>query len=684
MPTPDQLFLIDLFVALALISGFLIGIRRMQSPETALSGNRLGALCMALAIIYTITRAGLLADPLLWVLLLTGAFFGTWIAWRVTMIQMPQTVALFNGLGGAASALVAAVAITTATIPLHMPPTGQFADLIAKSLPAATALVASSSNGTLASEPSALFVLFTAALALSVGPLTFTGSIVAALKLHNLIPQPPLVLKAHSGWMGVLLVAGLAGIALLTVITPHSGWFWVLAGIFGLYGLLMTLRIGGADMPIIIALLNSLSGVAAALAGLSVENALLTGVGALVGVAGLVLTAIMCRAMNRSLAAVLSGFTPENEEPTGFSDAATAPEITDERVGLLLAQARSVVLIPGYGMAMAQAQQPLKQLCDRLERLGKQVHIALHPVAGRMTGHMNVLLAEVGVEDRLVGYPDKMNPLLAQADLAIVVGASDVVNPAAATGEMSPIMGLDILHAEHARHVIVCNLDQKAGYSGVENPLYSQEHVLSVWGDASQTLPLLTRLLPAPEVDEGAEQEQRWRGSLRQAVNRLDAARSVILVPGYGMAVAQAQLAVKELLNTLLALGKKVDIAVHPVAGRMPGHMNVLLAEVGVAYDMLHDMKEINPRFERTDAVVIVGACDVVNPAASTAKGTPIYGMPVLQVEKARNVIVCNRDELPGYSGVANTLYNEPHTITLWADAALSLPALTEELRERR
>lgn len=684
MPTPDQLLLIDLFVALVLITGFLFGIRRMQSPESALSGNRLGALCMAVAIVYTMARADLLTDPLLWTLLLTGAFFGTWIAWRVSMIQMPQTVALFNGLGGAASALVAGVAIASATIPLHMPPSGQFAGLLAQAFPGAAVLGMNSSTDALAGDPSPLFVLFTAALALSIGPLTLTGSMVAALKLHNLIPQPPLVLKGHSGWMGMLLLTGLMCIALCTVLTPPAGWFWILAVIFGLYGLLMTLRIGGADMPIIIALLNSLSGVAAALAGLSIEHALLTGVGALVGVAGLVLTAIMCRAMNRSLTSVLSGFTPEDADPAGFEGAEPAPEITDERVGELLLQARSVVLVPGYGMAQAQAQQPLKQLSDRLQRLGKQVHIALHPVAGRMTGHMNVLLAEVGVEDRLVGYPDEMNPLLAQADLAIVAGASDVVNPAAASGEMSPIMGLDILHVERARHVIVCNLDQKPGYSGVENPLYNLEHVLPVWGDASQTLPLLTQLLPAPEVDQSNEQEQQWRRSLPQAVNRLDAARTVILVPGYGMAVAQAQLAVKELLNTLLALGKKVDIAVHPVAGRMPGHMNVLLAEVGVAYDMLHDMKEINPRFERTDAVVIVGACDVVNPAASTAKGTPIYGMPILEVQKARNVIVCNRDEQPGYSGVANTLYNQPHVITLWADAALSVPALFEELRERR
>ena len=684
MPTPDQLILIDLFVALVLMVGFLVGIRRMQSPESALTGNRLGAICMAVAIVYTMGRTGSLADPLPWTLLLTGGCFGVWIAWRVTMIQMPQTVALFNGLGGAASALVAAVAIASAAVPLHMPPTGQFAGLLSEAFPGAAVLVAGSSTGTVAGDLSLLFVLFTAILALSIGPLTFAGSIVAALKLHNILSQPPLVLKGHSGWMGMLLLMGLLLIASLIVFTPPAAWFWLLALIFGLYGLLMTLRIGGADMPIIIALLNSLSGVAAALAGLSVKSALLIGVGALVGVAGLVLTAIMCRAMNRSLASVLSGFTPEDTDPTAPAGDAPALEITDERVPALLAQARSVVLIPGYGMALAQAQQPLKQLSDRLERLGKRVHIALHPVAGRMTAHMNVLLAEVGFDDRLIGYPEEMNPLLAEADLAIVVGASDVVNPAAASGEISPIMGLEILHAEHARHVIVCNRDNKPGYSGVKNALYERKHVLPLWGNASHTLSLLTQLLPAPEVDHNIVDEQAWRGSVRQAVNRLDAARSVILVPGYGMAVAQAQLAVKELLNTLLALGKKVDIAVHPVAGRMPGHMNVLLAEVGVAYDMLHDMKEINPRFERTDAVVIVGACDVVNPAASTAKGTPIYGMPVLQVEKARTIIVCNRDEQPGYSGVANTLYGQPHTITLWADAALSLPAITEELRERR
>lgn len=461
--------------AVLIIAAFLVGLRLMQSPRTALWGNRLCALCMALALFVTIVELKLAAPAAALLYMAAGAAVGFVLAQKVKMIGMPQTVALLNGLGGAASALVAGVA---------------------------------AAGFAFAQGGQALFFWSTAGFALATGTLTLSGSAVAALKLQGYLRGRPTVIAGHALIMRLLLLGGIA----LILFNTYTGGIHLapllpaLIVIFTLFGLLMALRIGGADMPVIISFLNSLSGVAAAVCGLAVENLILVGTGALVGVAGLILTRIMCRAMNRSLPAVLGGFSPPGaprgaggspeqpaEEPgEGTAEEALSPE---DRLPAMLREAQKIIVVPGYGMAVAQAQQAVKDLIDACEARGKEVKIAIHPVAGRMPGHMTVLLAETGIDYDKLFEMDAINPEFPAADLVIVVGACDVVNPAAGTAEGTPIYGMPVLHAEQARGVLVCNLDEKPGYSGVENFLYGQRHVVTVWGDAAETVPRITAML---------------------------------------------------------------------------------------------------------------------------------------------------------------------------------------------
>ncbi|HOL18449.1 MAG TPA: NAD(P)(+) transhydrogenase (Re/Si-specific) subunit beta, partial [Bacillota bacterium] len=426
---------------------------------TARNGNRLSALCMALAILFTINELGIWNSVSTWILIVIGSVAGILLGQKVMMIQMPQLVALLNGFGGAASAIVAATSLS------------------------------------LTANPGALVVL-TAALALAVGSITFFGSAIAALKLQGTVSQKTVSLKGHRYWLGALLAAGLL-LIILSIFYPGP-LFYVIAVLFSIYGVLMTLRVGGADMPIIISFLNSLSGIAAAICGLAVYNILLAGAGALVGVAGMILTQLMCKAMNRNLQAVLSGFsgatpvpgTPQPEEP-----GPQAQSLKEEQIPDLVREAQKVIFVPGYGMAVSQAQQQVKDLIDVLESRGKTVKIAIHPVAGRMPGHMNVLLAEVGVPYEMLYDMDTINPEFAETDLVIVVGACDVINPAANSAEGTPIYGMPILEVEKARHILIFNLDARPGYSCVENSLYSKQNVLTVWGDAKETVARVTASL---------------------------------------------------------------------------------------------------------------------------------------------------------------------------------------------
>ena len=460
-----------IYIAVSIVLGALVllGIRWMSSPKTAVRGNRLSALSMLAAVVLVLWYQDIINLPLLWMAIALGSLIGYIMAVRATMLQMPQMVALFNGLGGGASLLVALIEILE----------------------------------NYAGMP--LFNQVASQLALIIGGVTLSGSIIAALKLDRRIAQQPVILKGHSILANTTIALALA-LAITTFFTgiPMAVLLSVAIVLLALlYGVLFAIRIGGADMPITISLLNSFSGLAGAICGFTIEEPLLIAVGAIVGASGLILTQIMCQAMNRSLAHVFSGsnaqYTADPDETDPESEAVTeetAVEVKEEETfEQILKNAQKVIVIPGYGLALAQAQEKVKELLDFWEAQGVEVKFAIHPVAGRMPGHMNVLLAEVDVPYDKLCEMDQINPEFAETDLAVVIGACDVVNPAANTVEGTPIYGMPVLNVEEARHVFIYNLDLNPGYSGVENPLYKMKHVRLCLGDAKETLGQLLKEL---------------------------------------------------------------------------------------------------------------------------------------------------------------------------------------------
>ena len=647
-----------IYVISALLSLLvMVGIALMSKVRYASLGNSLSALAILAGIVFTLLTKENNGIPIItaWTLypsLAIGALIGGLFATRVKMIQMPQLVALLNGLGGGASALVGILSVAG----------------IGERL-AATA-----------------FSNFTGYLAIGIGLITLVGSLVAAGKLHRLLPQKPQVWAFHS-MATVLSLVVMAILILIGTFSQYEGMpvFWLIAGVAifsSLFGLYFSIRVGGADMPITISLLNSLSGVAGAIAGMAIGDVLLVAVGGIVGASGLLLTQIMCRAMNRSLLSILLGTKKKVATPAPSSVAtaspAAAPKIEVKKTpGEVLSTAKRVIIVPGYGMALAQAQHEVKQLADALRKGGAEVRFAIHPVAGRMPGHMNVLLAEANVPYDDLFEMEAINDDFAKVDAAIVIGANDVLNPAARNAEGTPIYGMPVLNVDQAPYVVICNYDLKPGYAGVENPLYTREEgVALLTGDAKESLARLMEEMDqtiAPEA-EGAKESSLGTSSYTQWMKD---ARKVIIVPGYGMALAQAQHEVKQLADKLAKQGAEVRFAIHPVAGRMPGHMNVLLAEANVPYDDLFEMEAINNDFASTDLVIVIGANDVLNPAARNAEGTPIYGMPVLNVDQAPHVIICNYDLKPGYAGVENPLYTREEGVALLTgDAKESLQKL--------
>ena len=465
----------------------LAGISMMSKVKTAVAGNLLSAFAMLCGIVATLFFAGVVSVWTVYVSILIGALIGSLLAARVKMIQMPQTVALFNGLGGGASALV----------------------------------------GLLSVHGDGAFVRFTALLAVAVGMVTLVGSLVAAGKLHRVLPQKPVVWKAHS-LCTLLFLALTLGFVVAGIFAHGIGLTVCTVGAFvsaSLFGLWFSLRVGGADMPITISLLNSLSGVAGAIAGMAIGDVFLVAVGGIVGASGLLLTQIMCRAMNRKLMSILMGgtATPSPKTPVLEENAELVERIMDlekkikeleamvadleARVKALdgqlnaapaeekptaasvLSKAKDVIIVPGYGMALAQAQHQVRQLADKLESLGARVRFAIHPVAGRMPGHMNVLLAEADVDYEKLYEMEAINDDFKNADAVVVIGANDVLNPAARNAVGTPIYGMPVLNVDEAPEVIVCNYDLKPGYAGVENPIYTREKgVYLELGDAKETL----------------------------------------------------------------------------------------------------------------------------------------------------------------------------------------------------
>ncbi|WNC60652.1 NAD(P)(+) transhydrogenase (Re/Si-specific) subunit beta [Thermosynechococcus sp. QS41] len=438
---------------------FILGLKKLGSPATARQGNRLAALGMLIAIVVTLLDRQIISYTGILAAIGLGSVIGAIAAYKVEMTAMPQMVGLLNGLGGAASALVGI---------------GEFCRIVA------------------VGEPLTPSTLITIILGVLIGGVTLTGSLVAFGKLQGLISGTPIIFPMQQAINLGLLVAFLVASGWVWLDPSQMPIFWGLVAIASILGVLFVLPIGGADMPVVISLLNSLSGLAASAAGFIVGNSMLIIAGALVGAAGLILTQIMCKAMNRSLANVLfSGFgssTTGSAEGSVHTTAKSVRTIDPEESAMMLGYAKSVVIVPGYGMAVAQAQHSVKELADQLERLGVDVKYAIHPVAGRMPGHMNVLLAEANVPYPQLKDMEDINPEFEHVDVALVIGANDVVNPAARTNPGSPVYGMPILDVDRARHTIVIKRSLNPGFAGIDNELFYKDRTLMLFGNAKEVL----------------------------------------------------------------------------------------------------------------------------------------------------------------------------------------------------
>jgi proton-translocating NAD(P)+ transhydrogenase subunit beta len=648
--------LIDFSVIIILI----MGIWQFRHPRGARIGNLMAAFALLAAFVLVLYRNGVVDVGTAIFALLAGAITGYAVARAVNMIQIPSMVAFQHGAGGVAAFLISFVELTRDAHTI---------DLVSE---------------------------ISGVLGLTIGSLTFSGSIIASAKLANKMRQTPQVWPAHQTLLFLNLGALLA-IGVITFYVPADiARYLYLTEIVlsATFGILFSVRIGGADMPVLISFLNATAGLAAALCGMVIGNQLLIAFGATVAASGSILTHVMCKAMNRNIIRVIwpslkdRTASPKRNPIASPFTAKTTPQETaagnlkdDLSTAIeIIKKSKKVIIIPGYGMALAKAQQEVAALANKMVSMSKEVKYAIHPVAGRMPGHMNVLLAEAGVDYDMLVEMEHINSDFPDTDLALVIGACDVVNPAAIDIEGTPISGMPILMAHKAKHVICCNFDKKPGYSGVENPLYQKTNTITLLGDANKSVHQLLVSLTNGKSDKSTVKVASTNIA-DEAARALADARQIIIIPGYGMALAKAQFKVAELAALLSKNGTRVKFAIHPVAGRMPGHMNVILAEAEVDYDDLLEMDEVNPLFMETDAALIVGACDVVNPAAIEQEGTSISGMPILMAHEAKSIIVCNLDKKPGYSGVTNPLYENSKTILMLGDAKDSITDLISSMK---
>ena len=438
---------------------FIVGIKRLGSPATARSGNQLAALGMFIGVVVTLFDQQIISYEYIIAGVVVGAAIGATAAKKVEMTAMPEMVAIFNGFGGGASALVA---------------WGEFTRF------EATALATQD--------------IVTIGLSILIGSITFTGSFIAFGKLKGFISGNPITFPGHNIFNGLLTIGTLGLVGWLAYDPASQLTFWLLFGIALLLGILTVIPIGGADMPVVISLLNSYSGIAASMAGFVINNNLLIISGALVGAAGLILTNIMCKAMNRTLGNVLfgafGGDGGSGSGPAADTDK-TVHETTPADVALQCAYSDKVVIVPGYGLAVAQAQHVLKEVADKLEKKGVEVKYGIHPVAGRMPGHMNVLLAEADVPYDQLYDMEQINPEFKSTDVVLIIGANDVVNPVAKTEPGSPIYGMPIMDVDEADRTIVFKRSLSPGFAGIDNPLFYKESNQMFFGDAKDSLQAL-------------------------------------------------------------------------------------------------------------------------------------------------------------------------------------------------
>ncbi|MGD9487880.1 MAG: NAD(P)(+) transhydrogenase (Re/Si-specific) subunit beta [Calditrichaceae bacterium] len=439
---------------------FIFGLKKLSSPKTARQGNLLAMIAMLLAVVMTLLDRSILDFTYIIAGLIIGAAIGGIAAKKVEMTQMPQMVALFNGFGGVASTFVAFAEY------IHSGGMGMTND-----------------------------VIITMILSLLIGTVTFTGSLIAFAKLQGIMRGAPIVVPMHQA-INVIFIIAVVVLGVFVVLDPLLiNFLLIIIGISAVLGIMLVIPIGGADMPVVISLLNSYSGLAAAATGFVLSNNVLIISGALVGASGLILTQIMCKAMNRSLTNVLFGAVG-TEGGTGEMSAGERSQVTEysaEDAAMVMDSAQSVIIIPGYGLAVAQAQHILQELATLLMAKGVNVRYAIHPVAGRMPGHMNVLLAEANVPyDQLVEM-DQINDDFQNTDVALVIGANDVVNPAARYKKESPLYGMPILNVDKARSVMIVKRSLSPGFAGEDNELFYDHKTMMLFGDAKKMVTDLVR-----------------------------------------------------------------------------------------------------------------------------------------------------------------------------------------------
>ena len=475
----DKKLIIDIAYLLAAVS-FIYGLKMLSHPKTARNGNMIASLGMLIAIVATVFLGTELDFKWIGVAMVIGSIIGAFFAMRVEMTQMPQLVAIFNGFGGGASALVA------------------------------------SSEFLKTGVDSSLFLIISITLSVLVGTLTFTGSFIAFGKLQGLVTTKPVTFPGQQLLNAALAIVMFSAAYMIPTYGMNS--FYVILTLSALLGILLVIPIGGADMPVVISLLNSYSGIAAAMTGFvlyatganidpslpeevrlalesnkSAGNALII-CGSLVGASGMILTQIMCKGMNRSLANVIFGAVggEDGGAASGEGQQLNIKSYSTEEAAMIFDAAEKIIVVPGYGLAVAQAQHAVREVAEFLEGKGKNVLYAIHPVAGRMPGHMNVLLAEANISYEQLKDLDEINPEFEDCDVALVLGANDVVNPAARTETSSPIYGMPILNVDKARTVMVNKRSMNAGFAGIQNELFGYDNTIMIFGDAKD---MLTQLL---------------------------------------------------------------------------------------------------------------------------------------------------------------------------------------------
>ncbi len=451
----------DLAALAYLVSGvlFILALRGLSSPETSRDGNVRGMLGMVIAVATTLWVAGV-TDALTWGLIVAGIVIGGTIgaavARQIAMTAMPQLVAAFHSLVGLAAVLVAAAAMYS---------------------PGAYGIGA---EGAIRAQS-----LVEMILGVAIGAITFSGSLIAFAKLNGNMSGAPILLPARHA-LNILIAAAIVGLVVYFVTAQPHWAFWAIAVLSFVFGITLIIPIGGADMPVVVSMLNSYSGWAAAGIGFTLENTALIVTGALVGSSGAILSYIMCKGMNRSFVSVILGGFGGEVAAAGKVETRLVKQGSAEDAAFIMKNAGSVVIVPGYGMAVAQAQHAVREMADLLKKEGVKVSYAIHPVAGRMPGHMNVLLAEANVPYDEVFELEDINSQFAQTDVAYVIGANDVTNPAAKTDPQSPIYGMPILDVEKARTVLFVKRGMGSGYAGIENELFFRDNTMMLFGDAKK------------------------------------------------------------------------------------------------------------------------------------------------------------------------------------------------------